>query len=164
MYGFPLDISKRLLQNLISGLRPTDRFNVVLFSGRSVTMSPVSVSASQENIDQAIRLIDGQQGSGGTELSEALKTAVSIPRKANVSRSVILVTDGYISAEKEALRLIRQSLNNTNFFSFGIGSSVNRYLIEGIAHAGQGEPFVVTRQEGRQQRLKNSETILHRLF
>lgn len=66
MYGFPLDISKRLLQNLISGLRPTDRFNVVLFSGRSVTMSPASVSASQENIDQAIRLIDGQQCSGGT--------------------------------------------------------------------------------------------------
>ena len=66
MYGFPLDISKRLLQNLISGLRPADRFNVVLFSGRSVTMSPASVSASQENIDQAIRLIDGQQGSGGT--------------------------------------------------------------------------------------------------
>ena len=148
MYGFPLDISKRLLQNLISGLRPTDRFNVVLFSGRSVTMSPASVSASQENIDHAIRLIDGQQGSGGTELFEALKTAVSIPRKTNVSRSVILVTDGYISAEKEALRLIRESLNNTNFFSFGIGSSVNRYLIEGIAHAGQGEPFVVTRQEG----------------
>jgi Ca-activated chloride channel family protein len=29
-------------------------------------------------------------------------------------------------------------------FAFGIGSSVNRYLIEGLARAGQGEPFVVT--------------------
>jgi Ca-activated chloride channel family protein len=147
MYGFPLDISKKLLSNLISGLRPTDQFNVVLFSGRSVTMSPGSVSASQENIHQAIRLIDGQQGSGGTELCAALRTAVSIPRKNNVSRSVILVTDGYISAEKEALQLIRDNLNNTNFFSFGIGSSVNRYLIEGVAHAGQGEPFVITKRE-----------------
>jgi len=147
MYGFPLDISKNLLSNLISGLRPTDQFNVVLFSGRSVTMSPGSVSATQENIDQAIRLIDGQQGSGGTELCAALQTAMSIPRKDNVSRSVILVTDGYISAEKEALQLIRKNLNNTNFFSFGIGSSVNRYLIEGVAHAGQGEPFVITKRE-----------------
>ncbi|MBP1710870.1 MAG: motif-containing protein, putative exosortase substrate [Deltaproteobacteria bacterium] len=147
MYGFPLDISKNLLSNLISGLRPTDRFNIVLFSGRSVTMSPESVSANQENIDQAIRLIDGQHGSGGTELCAALQTALSIPRRDNVSRSVILVTDGYISAEKEALQLIRENLNSTNFFSFGIGSSVNRYLIEGVAHAGQGEPFVVTKQE-----------------
>src|SRR5262249_5510233 len=32
----------------------------------------------------------------------------------------------------------------TNFFAFGIGSSVNRYLIEGVARAGQGEPFIVT--------------------
>lgn len=147
IYGFPLDISKKLLSNLISELRPTDHFNVVLFSGRSVTMSPESVSASQKNIDHAFRLIDGQQGSGGTELCAALQTAVSIPRKDNVSRSVILVTDGYISAEKEALQLIRKNLNDTNFFSFGIGSSVNRDLIEGVARAGQGEPFVITKQE-----------------
>src|SRR5262249_27433832 len=32
----------------------------------------------------------------------------------------------------------------TNVFAFGIGTAVNRYLIEGVAHAGQGEPFVVT--------------------
>jgi Ca-activated chloride channel family protein len=34
-------------------------------------------------------------------------------------------------------------LNKANFFAFGIGSSVNRYLIEGLAHAGMGEPFIV---------------------
>jgi Ca-activated chloride channel family protein len=28
-------------------------------------------------------------------------------------------------------------------FSFGIGSSVNRHLIDGVAKAGQGEPFVI---------------------
>jgi Ca-activated chloride channel family protein len=31
-------------------------------------------------------------------------------------------------------------------FAFGIGSSVNRFLIDGIAKAGQGEPFVVLDQ------------------
>src|SRR5262249_10126270 len=40
--------------------------------------------------------------------------------------------------------LIHDNLDNTNFFAFGIGSSVNRYLIEGVARAGQGEPFIVT--------------------
>jgi len=39
-------------------------------------------------------------------------------------------------------------------FSFGIGSSVNRFLIEGVAKAGAGEPFIVTdpgqgRRDGR---------------
>jgi len=147
MHGFPLNISKNLLRNLIAKLRPTDQFNVVLFSGQSNLMSPLSVTAAPENVDRAIRLIDGQQGGGGTELCAALKRAISIPRNENVSRSVIVVTDGFISAEKEALQLIRENLNNTNVFSFGIGSNVNRYLIEGVAHAGQGEPFVITRQE-----------------
>jgi len=35
-------------------------------------------------------------------------------------------------------------LGDTNVFAFGIGSSVNRYLIEGVARTGRGEPFVVT--------------------
>ncbi len=147
MHGFPLNISKNLLRDLISRLRPTDQFNVVLFSGASHLMSPKSVAATESNIRQAIRVIDGQTGGGGTELCAALKTAMSIPRNENVSRSIILVTDGFISAEKEALQLIHENLGNTNVFSFGIGSSVNRYLIEGVAHAGQGEPFVITSPE-----------------
>jgi len=147
MHGFPLEISKNLLRDLISKLRPGDRFNVVLFSGASQLMSPQSVAASDANIRQAIALIDHQQGGGGTELYSALKTAMAIPRNENVSRSVIVVTDGYIAAEKEALQLIRENLDNTNVFSFGIGSAVNRYLIEGVAHAGQGEPFVITKPE-----------------
>jgi len=39
---------------------------------------------------------------------------------------------------------IRSQLDQTNIFAFGIGTSVNRYLIEGVANAGLGEPFIVT--------------------
>jgi len=44
-------------------------------------------------------------------------------------------------------QLVRKNLGNSNVFAFGIGSSVNRHLIEGIARAGQGEPFIVTKPE-----------------
>jgi Ca-activated chloride channel family protein len=54
------------------------------------------------------------------------------------------LTDGYIEAEAEVFDYVRQQLHETNFFAFGIGTAVNRYLIEGVAHAGLGEPFVVT--------------------
>jgi Ca-activated chloride channel homolog len=108
-------------------------------------MSPASVPASGENIQSAIRLIDGQKGGGGTELSSALKKALSLPADETCSRSILIITDGYVAAEKDVFHLIQQNLNRTNVFSFGIGSSVNRYLIEGMARAGHGEPFVVTR-------------------
>jgi Ca-activated chloride channel family protein len=76
-----------------------------------------------------------------------MQKALSLPRNENFCRTVITITDGFIGAEKDVFALIGQNLGMSNFFSFGIGSSVNRYLIEGIAKAGLGEPFVVTKPE-----------------
>jgi Ca-activated chloride channel family protein len=43
--------------------------------------------------------------------------------------------------------LMRNRLGDANMFAFGIGSSVNRHLIEGMARVGMGEPFVITRPD-----------------
>ncbi len=144
MDGFPLNTSKQLLRDLIGQLKPTDRFNVVLFAGDSTILSPASLAANQENINKAIGLIEQQRGSGGTELLPAIKQAMSMPQQATVARSIVLVTDGYVSGESGVFDYIRENLNQSNVFAFGIGSSVNRYLIEGVAKAGMGEPFIVT--------------------
>lgn len=146
MDGFPLNTSKRLLRDLIGQLRPSDLFNVVLFAGDSTALSAKSLPANQENISSAIRLIEGQRGGGGTELLAAIKQAMSLPREAKVSRSIVLVTDGYISGEQGVFDHIRDHLDECNVFAFGIGSAVNRYLIEGVAKAGRGEPFIVTKE------------------
>ncbi len=143
MHGFPLDISKELMRNLIGNLRPTDKFNVMLFSGGSTVMADESLSATPQNIARAINMIDSQQGGGGTELLPALKRALSLNKAKGVSRTVVIATDGYVTVEEEAFELIRNNLDDANMFAFGIGSSVNRHLIEGIAHVGMGEPFIV---------------------
>ena len=144
MHGFPLNTSKKLLKDLIGNLRETDLFNVILFAGGSSLMAPVSVPATDENIRRAIRVIEQQRGGGGTELLTALQRGFSVPRDEAFSRTILIVTDGYINAEINVFEEIQNNLQQTNVFAFGIGSSVNRYLIEGIAKAGQGEPFVVT--------------------
>lgn len=144
MDGFPLNTAKGLLADLIGHLRPTDTFNVVFFAGGSRVMAPTSVPATSRHVAQALRLLDHQRGGGSTRLHAALEKALALPRDEASSRSVVVVTDGYISAEKEVFQLIRNNLNRTNVFAFGIGSSVNRYLVEGIAKAGLGEPFIAT--------------------
>ncbi len=146
MEGFPLNTSKTLLKDLIGQLRPTDLFNVVLFAGDARILSPNSLQANQQNISSAISLLEQQRGGGGTELLAAVKEAMTLPRQGHVSRSIVLVTDGYISGEAGVFDYIRENLNQTNVFAFGIGTSVNRYLIEGVAKAGMGEPFVVSDQ------------------
>jgi len=146
MNGFPIEISKSLLKDLIGNLRTHDKFNVILFAGGSEIMSGVSLEANSTNIQKAIDFIDKQQGGGGTELLPALKRALALNGTENYSRTFIIATDGYVTVEKEAFDLIRQNLGTANFFTFGIGTSVNRYILEGMAHVGKGLPFIATSQ------------------
>ena len=144
MMGFPLETTKKLLRELIGGLRATDKFNVLLFSGATALLAEHSLPATAANIALATRFIDDQNGGGGTELLPALEQAFSLSKSDGLSRSFLVVTDGYIGQDRGAIDLVRNKLSDANVFAFGIGSSVNRFLIEGIAKAGAGEPFVVT--------------------
>lgn len=146
MSGFPLETAKRLLTDLIGKLRPSDYFNVVLFAGDSTVLSETSLQANQANLANAMHLLNEQRGSGGTELLAAIQRAMSMPRQQNISRNIVLVTDGYVSGEEGVFDYIRNHLGQSNVFSFGIGTSVNRYLIEGVAKAGMGEPFIVSQE------------------
>ena len=147
MDGFPLTVSKSLMKNLLGQLRPEDRFNIVLFAGRAAVLSDRSLPATQENLDQAWALVEGQQGAGSTELLIGLNRAFGLPLAGEgYARIVAVLTDGYIDFEAAAFKLVRQRLNQASLFAFGIGSSVNRFAIEGLARAGQGEPFVVLEQ------------------
>ena len=144
MHGFPLDLAKATLERLIGGLRPSDTFNVLLFSGSNKMLSPHSVPATRANIDRALATLQDFRGSGSTELIPALKRVYAEPKDDKVSRTVVVVTDGYVTVEREAFELVRKNLSKANLFAFGIGSSVNRHLMEGLARAGMGEPFIIT--------------------
>lgn len=144
MYGYPLETAKEVIQDLVSNLRETDIFNLILFSDQTMKMSPKSAPATKENINRAIHFIEDQDGGGGTELLPAFRSALKLPRTEQFARTIITITDGYIYDETSIFEAIHKNLDTTNFFSFGIGDSVNRALIEGIAKAGQGESFIVT--------------------
>jgi Ca-activated chloride channel family protein len=144
MAGFPLDTAKELLRKLVSGLRVEDTFNVVRFATDSGALSTEPLAASEENVALAMEFINEQGTRGGTELCAALKQALALPGGENRSRSVLLITDGFVTAEAETAELVRKNIGNANLFTFGIGTSVNREQLERVARAGGGEPVVVT--------------------
>jgi Ca-activated chloride channel homolog len=144
MHGFPLHTTKMLMRDLLGRLRESDRFNVLLFSGGSALFSEQSVQATPAQVSDAIAFIGRQTGGGGTELLPALQRAMKLPRAGmDISRSFVVVTDGYIAEETAMFEHVRRHLGQANVFSFGIGSGVNRHLTDGLAKAGQGEPFTV---------------------
>lgn len=144
MYGYPLDTAKALIRNLVGNLKETDKFNLVLFEDDTYLLADKSLPANSKNVAIAMKLIDDQEGGGGTSLLPALNEAISIPMDRDYARSVVIITDGYISNESEIYDLINENMGTASFFSFGIGCSVNDYLIKGIAQCGFGEAFTVT--------------------
>ena len=98
MWGFPMEISKKLMRNLITNLNPQDKFNIVLFSSNSAVFSPRSVDATTDNIDKAMTFIQGGNNWSGTEVLDALRTAYALPRPdQDISRTMVILTDGYVT-------------------------------------------------------------------
>ncbi len=145
MNGFPLDISKEIISKIISDLNEGDSFNIFAFAGGTDIFSPSgSVPVDRTTLSRALHWIENQRGSGSTRILPAMKKILKEPKPEGRSRSIIVLTDGYVSVEHQTFELIRNSLGEANLFAVGIGSSVNRHLIEGMARAGGGEAFVAT--------------------
>jgi Ca-activated chloride channel family protein len=149
MNGYPLtEVAKPMMNKMISNLRPNEYMNVLLFAGGSAVLSEgQSLKATEQNKRTAISWINEQRGGGGTQILPALKRALALPRKEGLSRIIVVVTDGYVNVEPEVFDLIRRNLGQANLFTFGVGSSVNRHLIEGMAQVGMGTPFVALNPE-----------------
>jgi Ca-activated chloride channel family protein len=64
----------------------------------------------------------------------------------NYSRTFIILTDGEVTCESEAFKLVRDNLAEANLFAIGIGSSINDYIIKGLAYSGMGEPYFIESQ------------------
>ena len=147
MNGEPLEISKTLITNLLNDLRTTDKFNIMFFAGGNSILFENSRFATLANIDEATSMINSLSSAGSTQLLPALNRALNMSGVDGFSRTFVILSDGYVTVEKEAFQLIRENLNEANFFAFGIGGSVNRFIIEGIAYVGEGEAFVATDNE-----------------
>ena len=63
-------------------------------------------------------------------------------------RSIVLLSDGLIGADEEVIGRIRDELKPGNrLYSFGVGSSPNRFLLNRLAELGRGTVTVLPLDE-----------------
>ncbi len=138
MRGFPMDKVKEAMRYSLKNLNPEDTFQIIKFSNRAETFSPAPVEATEANIQQGLGYIEGLSGRGGTIMLEGIRTALSPPEDPERLRIISFMTDGYIGNENQILAYLEKNLGGARLFSFGIGSSVNRYLLDKMAEFGRG--------------------------
>ena len=138
MSGFPIEKAKETMRLALDGLYPQDTFNLITFSGDTRILFPEPVQATRENLQKAQAFLASRYGSGGTEMMKAIRAALDPSDSQQHVRIVCFMTDGYVGNDMEIISEIQRH-PNARIFSFGIGSSVNRFLLDKMAEQGRGE-------------------------
>jgi Ca-activated chloride channel family protein len=146
MEGFPIEKAKETMKLALDDLYPSDTFNLITFSGDTHVLFPQPVRATRENLQRTQSFLASRQGSGGTEMMKAIHAALAPSDEQDHVRIVCFMTDGYVGNDMEIISEIQQH-PNARVFAFGIGSSVNRFLLDKMAEQGRGEVEYVTLED-----------------
>jgi len=138
MNGKPIEQAKTAIRRALKHMTPDDTFQIIRFSNNASQFGDRPVQASVSNIRKALRYVDKLHGTGGTMMIEGIKAALDFPHDPERLRFVSFMTDGYIGNEAEILGEIHKRLGASRIFSFGVGSSPNRYLLNRMAKMGNG--------------------------
>jgi len=138
MGGKPMDTAKALMQAALAGMRPGDSFNVLRFSEAASGLSPTPLPATADNVDAGQAYVRDMQGRGGTHMLAGIEAALGMAHEDGRMRIVMFLTDGYIGNEHEIFELIERDIGDARLFALGVGSSTNRYLLDGMARVGRG--------------------------
>lgn len=148
MSGFPIEKAKEAMRMALAGLYPRDTFNLITFAGDTHVLFPGFVPATAENLREAQQFLAGRSGGGGTEMMKAVRAAFAPSGNRDAVRIVCFMTDGYVGNENEIIAEMQRH-PEARVFSFGIGSSVNRFLLDKMAEAGRGEvEYVALNDDG----------------
>lgn len=148
MSGFPIEKAKETMKLALDNLYPHDTFNLVTFAGDTHILFPEPVAATKANLAKAQAFLESRRGSGGTEMMKAIKAALDPSDAQGHVRIVCFMTDGYVGNDMEIIGEV-QKHPNARVFSFGIGSSVNRFLLDNMARHGRGEvEYVALNDDG----------------
>jgi Ca-activated chloride channel homolog len=138
MNGRPIQQARAAVERALGMLQPEDSFQIINFSESASQLGSRPLEATAENVRRGRRYLHELNGEGGTMMIEGIKAALDFPHDPNRLRFVCFLTDGYIGNETQILGELRKRLGASRVFSFGVGSSVNRYLLDHMARLGRG--------------------------
>ncbi|MFQ5413944.1 MAG: VIT domain-containing protein [Phycisphaerae bacterium] len=145
MSGEKMEQAKNALKFCLENLHPQDRFNIIPFSHEPVPFRPALVDASKETIDDARAFADALKANGGTNIHDALLTALATAPGRDDHRPYLIVflTDGQptigVTDPDDILKAVQnKNARRVRLFVFGVGNDVNTRLLDLLAEQNRG--------------------------
>jgi Ca-activated chloride channel family protein len=152
MRGEKIDQAREAAIQVISGLNEGEYFNVIAYSDTIDKLSEQAVQKTTQSEAEAIAFIKGISAVGGTNIHDALLSAMRTEPAKGVLPMVIFLTDGLPTVGITQETAIREAVAKGNtherrIFGFGVGYDVNAPLLTAVSRETRGAPTFVLPQE-----------------
>jgi len=143
MSGEKLTQAKDALRFVLRNLNPKDRFNVVCYNDQVEALFDRVQRVREDVLGEALDRIDRIDATGGTNIHEALKTALAQCTDKARPSYVLFLTDGQptVGKTKEADILSDTKAANragARLFAFGVGYDPNVRLLDKLVQQNRG--------------------------
>jgi Ca-activated chloride channel family protein len=151
MSGPKIDQARRALRYCLDRLGPEDRFALVSFSDRVTAFPSRLTPATHRELGDARAFVDDLEAGGGTNIAEALTTALRIARGGR-NPMVVFLTDGLPTVGVTSVAEIESRAQSgrpdgAHLFTFGVGYDVNAPFLDRLARDGRGASDYVKPEE-----------------
>ena len=154
MSGDSMRQAKDSLYEALERLKPTDRFNIIDFDSEFEPLFDSAMLASKFHLSEARGFIRKIDADGGTEMYNPIDFALKSrdSESKNYLRQIVFITDGQSSNEASIFNNVSYNIQNDRFFTIGIGSAPNSYLLTKLADFGRGAfTYIGSHQEVSQK-------------
>jgi len=140
-------------------------FNIIGFGYEYESMFPTSLQATPEHLKIAQKMLQHWNANmGGTEILRPLQYIQTVKSPSgSTERLIILLTDGEVENTEAVVNYIG-SMKNTRTFTIGIGSDVNRNLVDKCADAGNGLSVCVADVVNLPEKIKEMLDVCAKLY
>lgn len=144
---------KEAALQVIAGIDKGEAFNIIVYSNTVQWFSPQAVIKTQETEKAAAAYIKVITATGGTNIYDALKTALEQKPSADMLPIVLFLTDGLPTVGQTSEIAIRELVTKSNpykrrVFTFGVGVDLNAPLLDRIASESKGKSeFVLPKED-----------------
>jgi Ca-activated chloride channel family protein len=139
MGGSSIEEVRNALQLCLRSMVAGCRFNIVGFGSAYESLFPASRDYDERSLQAASEHVAGMQANlGGTEMLPALTCAFEQKTSGELTRQVVVLTDGEVTNTDAVIALAKQHAARARVFTFGIGMGASHHLVHGLARAGGG--------------------------